>query len=314
MEENQHKLRVVPHLDSSSALVFPVMEFTLNGSAVVHIGRSIAIENNKRPQPPLAKQMTFRSKVVSRTHAEIFVQGNKVYIRDLESSSGTFLNSRRLCGPNQRSQPFQLHDNDIIQLGVDYQGGTQGTISAEMIALFSDNDTIHHVEIYRAVKMRLELNKSQQQIENMNRYNLQTYNSLRNLATPPNHISNITQSMERIEFGALGNSSSGSGSGSNKQNQEEEENEEADEDIHVDECCICLFAIAPFQALFVAPCSHTFHYKCLRPLLLNHPGFACPLCRNYADLDASVSLEVEEVKSMLKTMKKRTSKARSQDE
>ncbi|GAN06789.1 SMAD/FHA domain-containing protein [Mucor ambiguus] len=290
MEENQHKLRVVPHLDSSSALVFPVMEFTLSGSAVVHIGRSITIENNKRSQPPSAKQMTFRSKVVSRTHAEIFVQGSKVYIRDLESSSGTFLNSRRLCGPNQRSQPFQLHDNDIIQLGVDYQGGTQ--------------------EIYRAVKMRLELNKNQERIENMNRYNLQTYNSLRNLATPPSHISTITQSMERIEFGALGNSSSSSSN--NKQNQEEE-NEDADEDIHVDECCICLFAIAPFQALFVAPCSHTFHYKCLRPLLLNHPGFACPLCRNYADLDASVSLEVEEVKSMLKTMKK-TSKARSQDE
>ncbi|KAK4512894.1 uncharacterized protein ATC70_003604 [Mucor velutinosus] len=286
MEENQHKLRIVPHLDSSSALVFPIMEFTLNGSAVVHIGRSIAVENNKRPQPPSAKQMTFRSKVVSRTHAEIFVQGSKVYIRDLESSSGTFLNSRRLCGPNQRSQPFQLHDNDIIQLGVDYQGGTQ--------------------EIYRAVKMRLELNKNQHQIENMNRYNLQTYNSLRNLATPPNHISTLTQSMERIEFGALGNSSS------NKQDQKEE-NEEADEDIHVDECCICLFAIAPFQALFVAPCSHTFHYKCLRPLLLNHPGFVCPLCRNYADLDASVSLEVDEVKSMLKTMK-RTNKARSQDE
>ncbi|CAO0801974.1 unnamed protein product [Mucor circinelloides] len=288
MEENQHKLRIVPHLDSSSALVFPVMEFTLNGSAVVHIGRSITVENNKRPQPPSVKQMTFRSKVVSRTHAEIFVQGSKVYIRDLESSSGTFLNSRRLCGPNQRSQPFQLHDNDIIQLGVDYQGGTQ--------------------EIYRAVKMRLELNKSQQQIENMNRYNLQTYNSLRNLATPPNHISTITQSMERIEFDALGSSNK-----QNREEEEEEEKEDPDDDIHVDECCICLFAIAPFQALFVAPCSHTFHYKCLRPLLLNHPGFACPLCRNYADLDASVSLEVEEVKSMLKTMKKKN-KASSRDE
>lgn len=137
-------------------------------------------------------------------------------------------------------------------------------------------------------------------------HSLQTYNSLRNLATPPNHISTITQSMERIEFGSIGSCSS------DKQNQEEE-NEETGEDIHVDECCICLFAIAPFQALFVAPCSHTFHYKCLRPLLLNHPGFACPLCRNYADLDASVSLEVEEVKSMLKTMK-RTNKAKSQDE
>ncbi|CEP11323.1 hypothetical protein [Parasitella parasitica] len=261
MEDIRHKLRIVPHLDSSSALVFPIMEFTLNGSAVVRIGRTIA-DSNKRPQSSTT-QMTFRSKVVSRTHAEIFVRANKVFIRDLESSSGTFLNSRRLCGPNQKSEPFQLHDNDIIQLGVDYQGGTQ--------------------EIYRAVKMRLELNKKEQQSENMNRYNLQTFNSLRNLVTPPNHVSTITQSMEKIEFDEL---------------QDKE-----DDDIHVDECCICLFAIAPFQALFVAPCSHTFHYKCLRPLLANHPGFACPLCRNYADLDASVSLEVEEVKSMLKTMK-----------
>lgn len=130
---------------------------------------------------------------------------------------------------------------------------------------------------------------------------MKTYNSLRNLATPPNHISTITQSMGRIEFDELGN------------NAEGENEDDDDDDVHVDECCICLFAIAPFQALFVAPCSHTFHYKCLRPLLLNHPGFSCPLCRNYADLDASVSLEVEEVKSMLKTMKK-TNKSASQDE
>lgn len=67
------------------------------------------------------------------------------------------------------------------------------------------------------------------------------------------------------------------------------------QEVHVDECCICLFAIAPFQALFVAPCSHTFHYKCLRPLLDRYPGFICPLCRSYADLDANVDVEVAEV-------------------
>jgi hypothetical protein len=75
------------------------------------------------------------------------------------------------------------------------------------------------------------------------------------------------------------------------------------DEFHVEECCICLYAISPFQALFVSPCSHTFHYKCLRPLLANHPGFLCPLCRKYADLDASVAVEVDEVKLMLTTMK-----------
>lgn len=53
----------------------------------------------------------------------------------MESSSGTFLNSRRLCGPNQKSQPFQLHDNDIIQLGVDYQGGTQGKNKEKQVTM-----------------------------------------------------------------------------------------------------------------------------------------------------------------------------------
>lgn len=59
----------------------------------------------------------------------------------------------------------------------------------------------------------------------------------------------------------------------------------------VDECCICLYSIAPRQALFIAPCSHHFHYKCIRPLLACHPAFQCPLCRSYADLDASVEID-----------------------
>lgn len=46
------------------------------------------------------------------------------------------------------------------------------------------------------------------------------------------------------------------------------------------------------QALFIAPCSHAFHYKCLRPLLDNHyPAFICPLCRTFADLEADVEVD-----------------------
>ena len=64
----------------------------------------------------------------------------------------------------------------------------------------------------------------------------------------------------------------------------------------IQECCICLYAIAPFQALFIAPCSHIFHFKCLRPILFqNYPGFSCPICRTYSDLEASVAVEVSEV-------------------
>lgn len=56
------------------------------------------------------------------------------------------------------------------------------------------------------------------------------------------------------------------------------------------ECTICLNAIAPCQALFVAPCSHTWHFKCARKLLDEPPisEFTCPNCRAQTYLDADV--------------------------
>lgn len=55
-----------------------------------------------------------------------------------------------------------------------------------------------------------------------------------------------------------------------------------------------LFSVTIHQALFIAPCSHAFHYKCIRPLLENHhPAFSCPLCRTFANLDEDVEVDVE---------------------
>lgn len=55
-----------------------------------------------------------------------------------------------------------------------------------------------------------------------------------------------------------------------------------------------LFGVSIRQALFIAPCSHTFHYKCIRPLLeSHHPAFSCPLCRTFADLDEDVEVEAD---------------------
>lgn len=45
--------------------------------------------------------------------------------------------------------------------------------------------------------------------------------------------------------------------------------------------------------MFVAPCSHTWHYKCIRVIINgpHWPHFICPNCRNIADLEA----EIEEI-------------------
>lgn len=75
MDLEGQTLRFVPHLDSNKALVFPVIEITLRESVVLKIGRSIN-DTSRQQQPP--SHITFRSKVVSRKHAEIFLQLGKV--------------------------------------------------------------------------------------------------------------------------------------------------------------------------------------------------------------------------------------------
>lgn len=48
--------------------------------------------------------------------------------------------------------------------------------------------------------------------------------------------------------------------------------------------------LQPCQSLFVAPCSHVWHYKCIRPILNGPtwPNFLCPNCRAVADLEEDV--------------------------
>lgn len=53
-----------------------------------------------------------------------------------------------------------------------------------------------------------------------------------------------------------------------------------------------LFSVTIQQALFIAPCSHAFHYKCIRPMLeTHHPAFSCPLCRTFANLEEDVEID-----------------------
>lgn len=56
----------------------------------------------------------------------------------------------------------------------------------------------------------------------------------------------------------------------------------------------------PCQSLFVAPCSHTWHYKCIRSLLNSpqYPIFVCPNCRAAADLEAEVDEPCEDWQQM----------------
>jgi E3 ubiquitin-protein ligase DMA1/2 len=142
----QHRIRLVPHLDSRRSLKFePITRDVREGDQPLRIGRftdrsgmglasANALSSNK---------LAFKSKVVSRAHAEIWVEaGGKFLIRDTKSSSGTFLNHVRLSAANMESAPSELKDGDLLQLGVDYQGGTE--------------------DIYKCVKIKIEVGREWQ--------------------------------------------------------------------------------------------------------------------------------------------------------
>jgi len=141
-----HRIRLVPHLDSRRSLRFdPITRDVVEGDPALRIGRftersgigisqANALNSNK---------LAFKSKVVSRAHAEVWCEtGGKFYIKDTKSSSGTFLNHVRLSAANQDSRSFELKDGDTLQLGVDYQGGTE--------------------DIYKCVRIRVEIGREWQ--------------------------------------------------------------------------------------------------------------------------------------------------------
>ena len=144
-----HRIRLVPHLDSRRSLRFdPISRDVREGDAPLRIGRftdrsgmGLAAAN------AVGSKLAFKSKVVSRAHAEIWVEaGGRFFIRDTKSSSGTFLNHIRLSPANNESRAHEIKDGDLLQLGVDYQGGTE--------------------DIYKCVKIKIEMGREWQNHSN----------------------------------------------------------------------------------------------------------------------------------------------------
>ncbi|KAI1803425.1 hypothetical protein F4811DRAFT_341967 [Daldinia bambusicola] len=77
----------------------------------------------------------FDSKVLSRQHAEIWAdRQGKIWIRDVKSSNGTFVNGTRLSQENRESEPHELQTNDHLELGIDIVSEDQKTIVHHKVA------------------------------------------------------------------------------------------------------------------------------------------------------------------------------------
>ncbi|BGP51625.1 hypothetical protein JCM10450v2_007575 [Rhodotorula kratochvilovae] len=130
--------------------VFPALHLTpLNGTFVpkqisldppgarVKIGR----QTNAKTIPN-GTNGYFDSKVLSRAHAEVWSEEGRVFIKDVKSSNGTFINGERLSPESSESDVFELHTDDIVEFGIDI--------------LTDDTKTIVHHKV--AAKVHLVLN------------------------------------------------------------------------------------------------------------------------------------------------------------
>jgi len=225
---------------SPNPLTFDKIERDLIEGMVVKIGRQVNRPGNNNDNIANDNSIWFKSKVVSRSHAEIWAKDGQVYLKDTASSSGTFLNHMRLSPSGRESRPYPLKDNDIIQLVIDYQGR---------------NEDIYKCVIIKIVIVNRKVIQQRRQA-NPKRFRA----ALKALLSATNPYSSHTGDDELSSKSSV-------------------------------DCCICLCGIGPFQALFVAPCSHCFHYKCVTPILSAGNMFQCPLCRQVANLVASVSME-----------------------
>ena len=232
-----YSIRLTPlidHSSSASGLYFAPVIRKIKPEKSISIGR-YTDKNRAAAHAPQGSSspIVFKSKVVSRTHA--LFQCNEEgqwFIKDCKSSSGTFLNHIRLSPASQELALTPLVDGDIVQLGMDYRGGTE--------------------EVYRCVKMRCEFNKSWQR--KVNSFNLEIHSKLKNLALDNGNL--IPEPLITNNFS---------------------------------ECAICLLTLDPCQALFISPCSHAWHYKCIRPIIIkSYPQFYCPNCRSMCDLESDI--------------------------
>lgn len=243
-KEQRPTIRFIPHVEtraSRPSLHFTAVSRTLtNPSCVVRVGRyserdHVAFDENVLP-------VGFKSKVVSRRHCEFWCTSGQWYVKDVKSSSGTFLNHVRLSSPGVESRPYPVNDGDVVQLGIDFKGGEE--------------------VIFRCVKIRIECNRGWQ--KSLNNFNTSTHRRLLKSVT-------AKSSSNRDSADAAG--------------------------VSNHECSICLNPVTPCQSLFVAPCSHVWHYKCVRNLVHgpNWPNFLCPNCRFVADLEADVEPPEEDL-------------------
>ncbi|KAF8302618.1 SMAD/FHA domain-containing protein [Clavulina sp. PMI_390] len=101
-------------------------------SAAVPIGRAMSCSEMMVP----AEQDNgyFPSKVMSRKHAQVWEENGKIFLRDVKSTNGTFINGERLSAEGIESEARELKNNDCIYFGINVLAEDKKTIVHRRVA------------------------------------------------------------------------------------------------------------------------------------------------------------------------------------
>ncbi|CAE6442915.1 unnamed protein product [Rhizoctonia solani] len=108
---------------------FVPKQIALAGGVRMKIGR----QTNAKTVPG-ERNGYFDSKVLSRQHAEVWEENGKIFIKDVKSSNGTFINGDRLSAESVESEPCELKSEDIVEFGIDIVGEDNKTIIHHKVA------------------------------------------------------------------------------------------------------------------------------------------------------------------------------------
>ncbi|THH10705.1 hypothetical protein EW145_g1157 [Phellinidium pouzarii] len=121
---------------------FVPKHISLVGNQRVKIGRQTNVKT-----VPGERNGYFDSKVLSRQHAEVWEENGKIFIKDVKSSNGTFINGDRLSAEGVESEPYELKTDDIVEFGIDIVGEDNKTIihhkvAARVTCIFNVEDAL----------------------------------------------------------------------------------------------------------------------------------------------------------------------------
>eukprot|EP00730_Choanoeca_flexa_P016553 TRINITY_DN7849_c0_g1_i4.p1 TRINITY_DN7849_c0_g1~~TRINITY_DN7849_c0_g1_i4.p1 ORF type:complete len:532 (+),score=109.98 TRINITY_DN7849_c0_g1_i4:70-1665(+) len=117
---------------------------------------------------PSRANAVFDSKVLSRSHAELWSDNGRVFIKDTKSSNGTYVNDDRLSPGGVESSPRQLKTGDVLKLGVDVLENNTAAHKCVVLEVIVEGggDLNHRQTIAQALMTPLEVlaNKSKEQL------------------------------------------------------------------------------------------------------------------------------------------------------